>query len=91
MQQLDLVAQDNTLTPIWKDARLVHMPFGPSTRIELDFYDKDLLSSEPMGVATINYAQLVAALRAAAIHRVRVAEQTNNQVLFVDIAVDAAH
>ena len=44
-----------------------------------------------MGAATINYAQLVAALRAGAIYRVRVAEQTNNQVLFVDISVDAAH
>jgi len=90
-QQVDLVAQNNTLTPIWKDARLVRMPLGPSTRIELDFYDKDLLSDEPMGAATITYAQLVAALRAGATYRVRVAEQTNNQVLFVDISVDAAH
>lgn len=91
IQQLDLVAQNNTLTPIWKDARLVDMPFGPATRIEVDFYDKDLLSEDPMGAATISYGELVAALRAGATHRVRVAEQTNNQVLFVDISVDAAH
>jgi len=67
------------------------MPFDPTTRIEVDFFDKDFLSEDPMGAATISYAELVAALRNGATHRVRVAEQTNNQVLFVDISVDAAH
>lgn len=91
IQNLDLkTAQRDTLTPIWQNARLIRVPLTPATRIELELYDKDVINDDAIGAATITYADLVTALRAGTIHHVRVAEQTNNQLLFVDISVEAA-
>lgn len=91
VQALELpLAQHDTLTPMWSNARLVRVPLVVDTRLEIELYDKDLVNDDAMGAATITASDLATALRVGTVHHVRVAEQTNNQVLFVDISVEPA-
>lgn len=91
VQELELpLAQRDTLTPVWNGTGLVRVPLVPDTRLELELYDKDLVNDDAMGAATITASDLATALRVGIVHHVRVAEQTNNQVLFVDISVEGA-
>jgi len=87
LDRLSLPKVQDTFTPIWSGAALPRVPLVPSTRLEVDLWDKDLALDDPMGTSTITYADLVSALREGTVHHVRVAEQTNNQVLFIDLAV----
>lgn len=91
VQQLDLpLAQHDTLTPLWNNARITRVPLVVDTRLEIELYDKDLVNDDAMGAATITASDMTAALRVGTVHHVRVAEQTNNQVLFIDISVEPA-
>jgi hypothetical protein len=87
VQGLTLPKVQDTFTPIWTGASMPRVPLAPTTRLEVDLWDKDLAVDDPMGTGTITYADLVRALREGTVHHVRVAEQTNNQVLFVDVSV----
>jgi hypothetical protein len=82
--------QRDTLTPIWEDARFIRVPLNPTPRIELELYDKDLVNDDAMGTPIIVYSDLVAALRSGTLFHVPVADQTNNQVLFMDVLVEPA-
>jgi hypothetical protein len=82
-------AERDTLTPIWTTVALDRVPLQPDVRVEVTLYDRDLVNDDPMGAATITQQDLIAALQAGRIHHVRVAEQTNQQVLFLDISVYA--
>ena len=44
---------------------------------------------DPIGVAEINYEDVVAALESEQVYQVKVADQTDNQLLFVGISVTA--
>jgi hypothetical protein len=91
LQSLSLKSeQDNTLTPIWREARLERLALAPNLRIELELYDSDLIGDDAMGAGTITRADVIAALRAGTVHPIRFAEQTHKQVLFVDISVQAS-
>jgi hypothetical protein len=90
IQRLTLPKVKDTFTPIWTGAAMPRVPLAPTTRLEVDLWDKDLAVDDPMGASTITHADLVSALREGIVHRVRVAEQTSNQVLFVDVSVTAA-
>lgn len=89
VQRLALPKVQDTFTPIWAGAIMRRVPLAPSTRLEVDLWDKDLAADDPMGTSTITHADLVAAIREGTLHHVRVSGQTNNQVLFVDISVTA--
>jgi hypothetical protein len=91
VQQLELpLTQRDTLAPLWSNARLIGVPLVVDTRLEIELYDKDLVADDGMGAATITASDVAAALRVGIVHHVRVAEQTNNQVLFIDISVEPA-
>jgi hypothetical protein len=90
LQRLELPKVQDTFTPIWSGAVLPRVPLAPATRLEVDLWDQDLAVDDPMGTSTITYAELVSALREGTVHHVRVAEQTNHQVLFVDVSVTGA-
>jgi hypothetical protein len=91
VQQLDLtLSQRDTLTPLWSNERLSRVPLVVDTRLEVELYDKDLVNDDAMGAATLKASDIAAALRVGTLHHVRVAGQTNNQVLFIDISVDGA-
>jgi hypothetical protein len=83
---LETAAQD-TLTPIWNAAPLKNVPLAPSTRIEIELWDRDIADHDPIGTGTVTYQDLVAALQAGTVYHVRLAEQTNLQVLFFDVSV----
>lgn len=91
VQELELpLAQRDTLTPVWSSTGFVRVPLVPDTRLEFELYDKDLVNDDAMGAATLTASDIAIALRVGVVHHVRVAEQTNNQVLFIDISVEAA-
>jgi hypothetical protein len=79
----------NTFTPIFPSFEWRDIPLDAGTRIKVTLFDKDLVKNDDIGVAEINHADLVAALRAQKIYQVKVAEQTQNQLLFVGISVRA--
>ena len=56
-------------------------------RLRVTVIDEDLWEDDPIGVAEINYDDVVAALEAGEVYQVKVAEQTQNQLLFVGISV----
>jgi hypothetical protein len=88
VQVLSLNADRDTLTPIWNGSPTwSSVPLDPATRIRITLKDKDLVYDDPMGIAEFGYDDLVAALRAGRIYPVRVAEQTNRQILFIGISV----
>ena len=83
---LETMAQD-TLTPIWNAAPLKSVPLAPSTRIEVELWDRDISEDDPMGAGTVTYQDLLGALQTGTLYHVRLAEQTMNQVLFLDVSV----
>jgi hypothetical protein len=89
LQRLTLPKVQDTFTPIWTSTALTRVPLAQTTRLEVDLWDKDLAVDDPMGTSTITYTDLVSALQEGTVHHVRVAEQTNNQVLFIDVSVTA--
>jgi len=82
-------SERDTLTPIWTSATAPRVPLTPSTRIEVTLLDKDLQFDDAMGTATVTEGDLVAALRSGRVYHVPLAEQTHNQVLFLDLSVFA--
>lgn len=89
VQQIELpLMQRDTLTPLWSKMRLIRVPLVVDTRLEVELYDKDLVNDDAMGAATITASDIATALRVGTVHHVRVAEQTNNQVLFIDISAE---
>jgi hypothetical protein len=77
----------DTLTPLWNGETVARIPLSPATRIEVTLIDRDLSQDDAMGTATISYQELVAALRSGVVYHVPLAEQTHNQVLFLDVSV----
>ena len=69
----------------WKN-----VPLGHGARAKLTLFDKDLTKSEPIGTAEITEQDMQAALAAGKVYQVRVDDQTNRQLLFIAISVQAA-
>jgi hypothetical protein len=84
------MAYSDTFTPLWSGARVSRLALTADTRVEVELIDKDLVKNDPMGAATITTSDVAAALRVGTVHHVNVAEQTNNQILFVDISAEPA-
>jgi hypothetical protein len=79
----------NTLTPIINSVSYKGIPYSQETRLKVTVYDYHAFKKylEPMGVAEINATDLYEALKAQKVYQVKVADQTQNQVLFVGIEV----
>lgn len=81
-------AVQDTFTPIWPHrAEWTGVRLNRDVRIRLELKDDDLFEDDPIGVAILNTDHLRAALEAKTVYHVEVADQTQNQILFVDIAV----
>ncbi len=84
-------AGGDTLTPLFSATPPLRVPFVPSAHVEVTLWDHDdITQDDPIGAANLSYDDLLAALRAGNQHPVRVADQTNQQLLFLDILVYAA-
>jgi hypothetical protein len=68
--------------PGWKD-----VPFGNGTQVRVTVLDEDLASNDNIGVATINFDDLKEAWDAQDSHWVRVDDQTNGQLLALQVQV----
>lgn len=85
--------EEDTLTPQWQDTQgqppsLARVPLNAGTRIRVYLLDDDdPMPNDPIGECELRYQDLVEALEAQQVHHVNVAEQTNNQLLFVGIRV----
>lgn len=77
----------DTFTPSWPGAELRNVPLRDGVRIRITLIDKDLSNDDPMGTVELNRNDLMAALEAGAVYPVRVAEQSANQVLFINVSV----
>lgn len=84
--ELPMLYRDS-YTPMWPDAEFRGVDLDRDVRIRVALIDKDIVENDPIGVAEIPHADIEAALASAAIYPVRVAEQTANQILFINIAV----
>jgi hypothetical protein len=83
---------ERTYTPIFQLPAYTAVPFDDGTRFKITLYSKNLLNPQPtpIGVAVINYSDLLKAYKEQKIYQVPVADQTENQLLFIGIEVDSS-
>lgn len=85
---LPLLAQRDAFTPQWQGTpSFGHVPLDGSTRVHVELLDNDIAFDDPMGAFDLNAADLLAAIRVGRVFHVRVAEQTNKQILFAAVSV----
>ncbi len=77
----------DTYTPDFPNYEFKQIPLNKGTRLRITLWDKDLTKDDFIGKAELTYDDLVAALKAGKIFQVMVADQTQNQLLFVGISV----
>jgi hypothetical protein len=79
---------EDTFTPRWQP-RITWpgVPLSDDTRILVELWDEDVDPEDLIGVAEISAVDLTEALEAKEPYPVEVADQTNNQLLFLKIAV----
>jgi len=84
-------ALERTYTPIFYLPAYQNVPFEEGTRFKVTLYSKNYLNPKPtpIGVAIINYNDLLKALQEEKIYQVPVGDQTQNQLLFIGIEVNA--
>ncbi len=63
------------------------VPIDMPLRIRVSLTDEDLVNHDAIGVAELNNSHLRAALMAGQVYHVPVADQTNQQILFLGISV----
>lgn len=81
---------EDTFTPLWPQSpSWTGVPFDSKTRVRFTVLDEDFSANDPIGTAEINYSDLLTAYQLGKVHHVRVADQTQNQLLFVSISVVA--
>jgi hypothetical protein len=79
---------EDSYSPSWATPALWgNVPLDQNVRIKVDLTDEDLLNHDSIGVAEINSSHLVDALAAGKVYHVPVADQTNQQILFLGISV----
>jgi hypothetical protein len=78
---------EDTCHPIWPGPPgYSDVPLEQGIRFRLTAYDQEVWAHHPIGVAEINYDDVIAALGSKHIYQVMVADQTNKQLLFVGIS-----
>ena len=85
-----LMADRDTFTPNWQGPpSWSHVATNGSVRLEVRLTDRDIQFDDPAGTFQISAADILAALQSGHVYQVRVAEQTNRQVLFAGISAMA--
>ena len=81
---------ERTYTPIFHLPAYQNVPLDEGTRFKITLYSKILINPKPtpIGVAVINYDDLLKALQEEKIYQVPVGDQTQNQILFIGIEVN---
>jgi len=69
-------------TPSWSD-----VPFDPGVQVRVTLHDEDLTDHDAIGIATINYDDLVEAWLAQDSHWIRVDDQTQGQLFALQVQV----
>lgn len=87
----ELKVQPDTLTPAW-NLRFQHVILDPGTNIRLQLVDADpdipgFNGDDAMGRVNVTADDLAKAIQAGGSYNLHVAEQTDNQVLFVKLSV----
>jgi hypothetical protein len=82
-----LPKQQDTITPTWA-VPLEHIKLTEELKLRITLKDKDLVNDDDMGVAILDYRDVVAALENGKVYPVAVGSQTQNQVLFISITVE---
>jgi hypothetical protein len=78
----------DTFTPAFVHPRAWEgVPLDEDVRLRVQLWDKDLVNDDVIGVATINVAQMRAALDAQQVYFVNVSTQTQSQIVFISISV----
>lgn len=82
---------ERSYTPIFNLPAYQSVPFNDGTRFKITLYSKNLINPAPtpIGVAVINYNDLLKAYNEEKIYQVSVGDQTENQLLFIGIEVNA--
>jgi hypothetical protein len=83
---LPLMYKD-TFTPGWSSAEFSDVALRKGARIRVTLVDKDLSNDDLIGTVELTRNDLRAALEAGTVYPVRVAEQSANQVLFINVSV----
>jgi hypothetical protein len=80
---------EDTFTPIWPDGGggWDNVPFSEPTRIRVTLIDEDLTSDDDIGVAVLNFDDLLEAWADGSKYYVITGDQTNNQLLMVGVEV----
>jgi len=81
---------EDTFHPVWlRSPGWSHVRVDPNMRVRVTLYDEDLIHDDPIGVAEINYDDILSALDARQIVNVRVHDQGQQQILFIGLSVIA--
>jgi hypothetical protein len=83
------LAQDNFTAPFPSECRFEGIPFDGDVRLKIRLLDADLWNDDPIAPFTLAKQDLVEALGSGKAFPVKVAEQTNNEVLFATVSVSA--
>lgn len=79
----------DTFTPQWAGAEFAGVPLRDNARIRVTLIDKDLEDDDPIGTVELAAEDLRAALHSGHVYPVQVADQSQNQLLFVSVSVSA--
>ncbi len=88
---IELPTVDDDLHPQWPGLGWQHLSLDPTTRIRLSLWDDDSpFSSDAMGTVELGFDDLVNALQANQVWRVRTSDSADKQpILFVGVSVSA--
>jgi hypothetical protein len=79
---------EDTYRPAWPNPIVwFNVPLDQSLRLKVEVTDEDLVNDDSIGIAEITKAQLLDALASGKVYQVPVADQTDNQLLFLGISV----
>jgi len=80
--------QENTYTPQWPgNPGYNQVTWHAAMKFKVTLTDEDLALDDPMGAAEIHAGHIAAAWKAGGVYSVPVFDQTDNQVLFLEIEV----
>jgi hypothetical protein len=89
MQTYSFEGEKDSLTPHFT-TRWEHVPLSHWTTVRMYFVDREATGKSDIGAVVLSPLDLAAAMeQRGKVHHVRVDDQTNGQILFVGIAVDA--
>jgi hypothetical protein len=83
---------EDTFTPIWPNGgkKWGPVPFVPSVKFQFIIYDEDLVNNDDIGVALVDFDDLMAAWADGNKYWVNVADQTSRQLIAIGLTVSAS-